>query len=140
MNKNALHECIQKEGQFSFSRSGGPGGQNVNKVNTKVLLTLPLSALASCLSEEEIIRVRAGLSGRINSRDELFLQFQEERSQLMNRERAAGKLEELVENSLIVQKKRKKTRPGRAAKQKRLDAKKKHGEKKKNRGRIAFHD
>ncbi|MDC7241981.1 MAG: alternative ribosome rescue aminoacyl-tRNA hydrolase ArfB [Spirochaetales bacterium] len=140
MNKEALQECIQKEGQFSFSRSGGPGGQNVNKVNTKVLLTLPMESLAFCLSEEEINRVRGKLTGRINSRDELFLQFQEERSQLMNRERSVDKMAELIENSLKVQKKRKKTRPGRAAKEKRLNAKKKQGEKKKSRSRISIHD
>ncbi|MDC7235146.1 MAG: alternative ribosome rescue aminoacyl-tRNA hydrolase ArfB [Spirochaetales bacterium] len=139
MNKETLAQAIQKEGKFSFSRSGGPGGQNVNKVNTKVLLTVSPEAL-DCLSDDQIHRVKEKLSGRINGEGELFIQFQEERSQLMNREKAVLRLADLILESLVVRKKRKKTRPGRAAVQKRLDSKKKQSDKKKNRGSIRFHD
>ena len=139
MTKETLKEAIHKEGKFSFSRSGGPGGQNVNKVNTKVLLTLSLDSL-NCLSEEELERVKVKLDNRINSEGELYIQFQEERSQLMNREKAVERLVELISQALIVKKKRKKTRPGRSAVQRRLDGKKKLSNKKKNRGNVSIHD
>lgn len=139
MNKTALIEDIHKEGKFSFSRSSGPGGQNINKVNTKVLLTL-LPEDLKCFSEEEIKRVRAKLESRINSQGELFIQFQEERSQLLNREKAVEKMADLILQALKTERKRKKTRPGKAAVQRRLDGKKKHSDKKKSRGVIKFHD
>jgi ribosome-associated protein len=139
MTKETLLESIHKEGKFSFSRSGGPGGQNVNKVNTKVLLTISPDNLG-CLSEEEIHRIKVKLESRINSEGELYIQFQEERSQLMNREKAVERLAELISQALLVKKKRKKTRPGRRAVQRRLDGKKKLSNKKKNRGNVSFHD
>lgn len=139
MTKETLIEAIHKEGKFSFSRSGGPGGQNVNKVNTKVLLTVSPENL-NCLSEEEIERVKVKLENRMNSEGELYIQFQEERSQLMNREKAVERLAEIISQALFVQKKRKKTRPGRGAVQRRLDGKKKQSNKKKNRGNVSLHD
>ncbi|MBF9018042.1 MULTISPECIES: alternative ribosome rescue aminoacyl-tRNA hydrolase ArfB [unclassified Oceanispirochaeta] len=139
MTKEDLIEAIQKEGKFSFSRSGGPGGQNVNKVNTKVLLTISPDNL-ECLSDEEIHRVKVKLPGRINSEGEFYIQFQEERSQLMNREKAVERMAELISQALVVKRKRKKTRPGRAAVQRRLDGKKKLSNKKKSRGAVRFHD
>lgn len=139
MNRDELIRAIQKEGQFSFSRSGGPGGQNVNKVNTKVLLVLSPESL-DCLNEEEILKVKKKLSGRMNSQGELYLQLQEERSQLLNREKAVEKMADLISDALIVQRKRKKTRPGRAAVQRRLEGKKRQGQKKKSRGTVSFHD
>jgi ribosome-associated protein len=105
MNRTDLITLIQKKGQFSFSRSGGPGGQNVNKVNTKVLLTVALDELAG-LDESELLMIREKLSSRLNSSEELFIQLQEERSQLMNRERAVEKMADLILESLIVQKNR----------------------------------
>lgn len=139
MTKEELTQTIQNAGQFSFSRSGGPGGQNVNKVNTKVLLTMALTDLTG-LDESEIGRIRRKLAGRINGKDELFLQFQEERSQLMNRERAVEKMADLILDALFIQKKRRKTKPTRASKQRRLEGKKKQSNKKKSRGRVSFPD
>jgi len=132
-------KIIESKGDFSFSRSGGPGGQNVNKVNTKVLLTLSLDALSD-LEDLEIVRIKIQLSGRINSRGELFLQLQEERSQLMNRERAVEKMADLILGALVLPRKRKKTKPSKAAKRRRLEGKKKLSDKKKNRGRPTISD
>lgn len=139
MIKESLIEAIHKEGTFSFSRSGGPGGQNVNKVNTKVLLTVSPDNL-NCLSEDEIQRVKEKLVSRINSDGDLYIQLQEERSQLMNREKAVERIAELISQAIFVQKKRKKTRPGRGAVQRRLDGKKKLSNKKKSRGSISLND
>ena len=63
MNRSDLKSLLQVKGQFSFSRSGGPGGQNVNKVNTKVLLTFPLEDLEG-LEEWELLKIRETLAPR----------------------------------------------------------------------------
>ena len=139
MDRAELRGFIEKNGQFSFSRSQGPGGQNVNKVNSRVLLCLSLQDM-SCLTEGEIGRIREKLGARINSQNELFLQVQEERSQLINRERALDRMVELVEEALFVPRKRKKTRPGRASRQRRLYIKKRQGDKKKTRRSMVFYD
>jgi len=135
MNKDDLKKNIEESGQFSFSRSGGPGGQNVNKVNTKVLLTLPVESLIS-LNETERRRVRLKLAARLNSRDELYLQIQEERSQVLNRQLAVDRIVDLIADSLKRKPVRKKTRPSKASRERRLNEKKKHSNKKKSRGRF----
>lgn len=123
---------IEKHGEFSFSRSGGPGGQNVNKVNTNVLLTMSISDL-EVLSDSERRLVREKLSNRINSNDQLFVQAQQERSQLRNRRLAVGRLAELIAGALFKTAVRKKTRPSRASKERRLNEKKRRSSIKKNR-------
>ncbi|QEN08403.1 aminoacyl-tRNA hydrolase [Oceanispirochaeta crateris] len=136
MKRSDLVYMLEAKGQFSFSRSSGPGGQNVNKVNTKVLLTVSLKELEG-FQEWEILKIREKLASRLNSRDELYVQLQEERSQIMNREKAVEKMADLIMESLIIPKKRRKTGPSRAARQKRMDGKKKLSHKKKNRGRVS---
>ncbi len=132
MNPTELRQQIEKFSSVSYSRSGGPGGQNVNKVNTKVLLTIPLDQL-SCLNESEQALVRQKLSSRINSRDELYIQVQDTRSQFYNRQLAVEQLMSLIRQSLIRQRKRKNTKPTRSSVEKRLSQKKKRGDKKKSR-------
>ena len=73
MNKSELHESIIKNSQVSFARSGGNGGQNVNKVNTKVYLTLAVSAVGG-ITDEERVRLREKLSFIINADDCLFFE------------------------------------------------------------------
>ena len=132
MTLSILHESIITNTQFTFARSGGKGGQNVNKVNTKVHLVLPLASIAG-ITEEERTRLRAKLSSIINGDDCLFLDVDDERFQEVNRKIALARIESRIVNALKVSKKRKKTKPTKASKERRLKLKKIKTEIKKSR-------
>lgn len=118
----------------STSRSGGPGGQNVNKLATKVTIETDVATLP--LPDEARQKIQERLATRINRDGVLRVTSQSERSQLANRDRALARMEELVREALVERVKRKRTRPTRAQKQRRLEEKKRRGETKKLRGKI----
>lgn len=113
----------EQELDISFARSSGAGGQNVNKTSTKVFIHWSVGKSA-VLSEEEKGRVRAKLANRINSKDELVVTSEEERSQLQNKILAVAKLQFLVSQALHVPKVRRPTRPTKASKIRRIESKK----------------
>jgi len=124
---------FEKEFIFSASRSGGPGGQNVNKVSSKVELRFNVF-LSEALTENEKSLVLNKLKNKINKENELILISQVDRSQLGNKEAVINKFYDLIANALTVQKKRRSTKPTKASKLKRLEVKKIRGYIKKLRG------
>ncbi|WP_320112749.1 alternative ribosome rescue aminoacyl-tRNA hydrolase ArfB [Draconibacterium orientale] len=119
---------------FSASRSSGPGGQNVNKVNTKIELRFNLND-TTIFTETQKQRLGIKLKNRINSEGVIVLFESSERSQLKNKQKAIAKLIELVEKALAPAKRRVKTKPTISSKLKRLEKKKQQSSKKQLRQR-----
>jgi len=123
---------FSSEFQFSASRSGGPGGQNVNKVNSKVELRFNV-ALSNLLSDYEKHIIFRKLKNKLNQDGELILTTQTERTQLKNKLMVTERFYKLLAAALTPKKKRKPTKPSRASIEKRLNNKSRHAEKKANR-------
>ncbi len=122
MNIQLLHESIQKHTQFTFSRSSGKGGQNVNKVNTKVFAYIPL-ALLDGLNELERAQIKIRLSSHINKDGDFFVSVQQERSQELNRKIALQSIEKKISTASVIMAPRKKSRIPKAINEKRLQQK-----------------
>jgi ribosome-associated protein len=116
------------------SRSSGPGGQNVNKVETRVTIELPVDELP--LSEEQKQWIRDRLASRINRAGMLRVTSQAERSQLANRQRALARLEELLQEAIRPRRPRQKTRTPKAQKRRRLEKKRRRAQIKQLRSRT----
>ena len=122
-------KSIITEITFTTSRSSGPGGQNVNKVNTKVTLLFNVKN-SSILTDSQKQIISGKLSSRINKEGFLSISAQNKRSQLQNKEAVIKKLDKLLGKAFVVKKVRKATKPSNAAIKKRLEDKKRHSEKK----------
>ena len=132
MNTILLRNSIRNASEISFSRSGGPGGQNVNKLNTKVTLRLRM-ALVDGLSEAELERARGVLANRISTGDEIVISSDEERSQRTNLERAYFRVEALFTSAARLPKHRRPTKPSKQAREQRLHVKQLQSRKKASR-------
>lgn len=122
--------------EWAFSRSGGPGGQNVNKVNTKAELRVALGAIP--ISPGARYRLGALAGGRLLEGGVLAIVAQSERSQQANKAECIERLRELVLRAMVTPKVRRATKPTKGSQQRRLTAKKSRGEIK--RGRQDRHD
>lgn len=125
-----------EEVSFVTSRSGGPGGQNVNKLETRVTLRFDLEASPS-LTDEQKARLRERLATRITRSGVFHVTSQKHRTQAENREASVERFAELLRDGLREEAPRRKTKIPKAAKRRRIEAKRQRGQRKKERtGRI----
>jgi ribosome-associated protein len=129
---NAALTIPASEVSFRFSRSGGPGGQNVNKVSSRVEVEFDIMN-SQVLNDTQRRRLLQRLSSRLDNNGILRVQVDDSRSQWQNRQIALKRLAELLSNALKVQKRRLPTRRPAAANSRRLEAKKRRGEIKRGR-------
>lgn len=128
-----------QELSWSASRSSGPGGQNVNKVSTKVTLRFDLRGTQALTSAQKSrLRVLAGR--RLDADGGVIVSAQAQRSQRQNLERARAGLRRLILKALPTPKRRVATKPTRAAKRRRLEDKRRRSERKQSRGRVSGND
>jgi ribosome-associated protein len=136
---NAQLAVPRREIRFTFVRSSGPGGQNVNKVASKAVLRWLPGASAS-LPEPVRVRLLAQCGRRINDRGELVLSSQRYRDQAKNIDDCLGKLRSLIATAAVVPKKRKKTRVPKRASEARLKQKRVTSDRKRGRGRSSLEE
>jgi ribosome-associated protein len=131
MNSRSITaSLLYNELDFTASRSGGPGGQNVNKVNSKISVRFDV-VRSQVLNDEQKATILKALSSQLTKDGVLQLSSQDKRSQLENKEAVLNKLETTLEKALAKKKIRKKSKPTKTAVQERIRSKKLRAEKKK---------
>ena len=139
-NLLAVNESLsipRNELDVRVSRSSGAGGQHVNKTSSRVEIFWNVLA-SRALSEEQRARLQEKLGPRLTTEGSIRVVASDMRSQSRNRDLAEERLAELVRRALVVPRKRKATKPTRAAKEARLEAKKRHSHKKRERRDASF--
>jgi len=132
-----LHHSIPKELKFKTSRSSGPGGQHVNKTSSRVEAIFDLEA-STLFTDEQKELILGKLTSYLDSKNVIHVVSQNLRSQLRNKNTAILKVIELIENALVIPKKRKPTKPSKGVIERRLKQKKLRSDTKKFRGRIDY--
>ncbi|TAE29424.1 MAG: aminoacyl-tRNA hydrolase [Cytophagales bacterium] len=127
------------EVSYQFARSGGKGGQNVNKVATKAELRFSVRD-SPLLTDDERTTLLEKLANKLTTEGELVLTHQTERTQLANKEKVTKKFIRLIEKAFIVQKPRRVSRPSKAAVEERHAEKRQRSEVKTNRRKVDFQD
>ena len=131
------NDIIVSELHFKAVRSSGPGGQNVNKVSSKVVLTFDLTN-SHALNKEEKVLIATKLATKLTSESILILNCDEDRSQLKNKELVTKRFLKLLTTALLIPKKRKPTRVPRSVIEKRIKSKRNLSEIKQNRRKPNF--
>jgi len=108
-------------------RASGPGGQNVNKLATKIQMRIDLDRVVG-FTGDDLFRVRQFLKSRLDGEGRLLVMSQETRDQARNREDCAAKIADLLRAALVRPKVRRRTRPTRASKERRIEAKRRHAD------------
>ncbi len=132
-----LDQVMLHEIEFEVTRSSGPGGQNVNRTNSAVILRWNLVDSQS-FTPEKRLQLLTYLGPRLTRAGDLLIRSEESRDKETNRKRCFEKLEDLLEKAFFVPKKRKKTRPTRGSKERRHETKSRRSDVKKTRKRIDF--
>ncbi|AUD03353.1 alternative ribosome rescue aminoacyl-tRNA hydrolase ArfB [Spirosoma pollinicola] len=128
---------LQPELQYQFARSGGAGGQNVNKVATKAELRFDVRN-SQLLSDDERVILEEKLANKLTTEGELVLTHQTERTQLANKEKVTKKFYRLIEKAFEKPKPRKATKPSRSAVEERISQKKQKGDVKEKRRKVDY--